>query len=94
MAVNPFDDDGAFLALVNDEGQYSLWPTFPVVPGGWTVAFGGPDGRQRQEVLDWIERTWTDLRPRSLRDRVAGRATDAATAGPASGPPDAPAHST
>ncbi|MFC9157343.1 MbtH family NRPS accessory protein, partial [Streptomyces bauhiniae] len=27
MATNPFEDDGAdYYVLVNDEGQYSLWP--------------------------------------------------------------------
>lgn len=64
MSINPFDDpDGAFFALVNDEGQYSLWPTFVPVPSGWTVEYG-PAGRQ--DCLDHIERTWTDMRPRSL----------------------------
>lgn len=72
MAKNPFDDDeGSFYALVNDEEQYSLWPTFKPVPGGWTVAFGGPDGRPRAEVLAWIDENWTDLRPKSLRDVIA-----------------------
>lgn len=29
--TNPFDDeDGSFLILVNDEGQYSVWPSFIV----------------------------------------------------------------
>ena len=64
MSTNPFDDpDGEFLALVNDEGQYSLWPTFVPVPAGWTVTHG-PAGRQ--ECLDHIETAWTDMRPRSL----------------------------
>lgn len=62
--TNPFEDaDGTFLALVNDEGQYSLWPTFVDVPAGWSTAFG-PAGRQ--ECLDHIESAWTDMRPRSL----------------------------
>ena len=75
MVTNPFDDsDGTFYALVNHEQQYSLWPTFQVVPDGWAVAYGDPTGGSRQEVLDWIERTWTDLRPRSLRDRITGHA--------------------
>jgi MbtH protein len=27
--TNPFEDeDGEFRVLVNDEGEYSLWPTF------------------------------------------------------------------
>ncbi|WP_130839251.1 MbtH family protein [Corynebacterium neomassiliense] len=72
MAKNPFDDDeGTFYALVNHEQQYSLWPTFKDVPGGWEIAFGGPDGAPRQEVLDFIENTWTDIRPKSLRDTIA-----------------------
>jgi MbtH protein len=64
MSTNPFDDaDGTFHALANDEGQYSLWPTFVPVPDGWTVQHGPA---ARQDCLDHIERHWTDLRPRSL----------------------------
>ncbi|MCD0453053.1 MbtH family protein [Actinocorallia sp. API 0066] len=85
MPQNPFDDDsGSFYALVNQEEQYSLWPTFKPVPGGWTVVFGGADGAPRQEVLAWIDRTWTDLRPKSLRDFIAeqdGVPQDAAPTG-------------
>ncbi|MBB3115881.1 MbtH family protein [Corynebacterium bovis] len=69
MAGNPFDDpDGTFYALVNDEGQYSLWPTFSPVPDGWTIAHGGPDGTTRDDALEFIDRTWTDMRPESLRN--------------------------
>jgi MbtH protein len=61
---NPFEhDDGVYLALVNDEGQYSLWPAFADVPAGWTIAH--PED-SRQACLDFIEETWTDMRPRSL----------------------------
>jgi len=61
---SPFDDDsGAFLALVNDEGQYSLWPAFAAVPAGWNVSL---DAASRQECLEHIGRSWTDLRPSSL----------------------------
>jgi MbtH protein len=64
MSTNPFDDDnGTFYALVNDEGQYSLWPTFVPVPDGWTVVHGPAS---RQECLDHIEANWTDMRPKSL----------------------------
>lgn len=71
MSANPFDDDsGSFYALVNREEQYSLWPTFTPVPDGWTIAYGGPDGRPRSEVIDWIDRTWTDMRPKSLREHM------------------------
>lgn len=64
MATNPFDDEnGTFYALVNEEGQYSLWPSFATVPAGWTVAHGA---RSRQSCLDHIEEQWTDMRPKSL----------------------------
>ncbi|MBQ1076208.1 MbtH family protein [Micromonospora sp. C31] len=62
--VNPFEDEnGTFLVLVNDEGQHCLWPVFAAVPAGWQATLG-PAGRQ--ECLDHIERTWTDIRPKSL----------------------------
>ena len=62
--TNPFDDEkGTFVVLTNDEGQYSHWPTFVDVPAGWTSVHG-PAGRQL--CLDYINETWTDMRPRSL----------------------------
>jgi MbtH protein len=64
---NPFDDaDAAFLVLVNQEGQYSLWPAFRAPPEGWSAV--GPRGA-RQACLDWIEAHWTDMRPASLRNK-------------------------
>jgi len=61
---NPFDDnDGTFLALVNEEGQYSLWPEFAEVSAGWRIAYSG--GR-KQDALAYIEENWTDMRPMSL----------------------------
>jgi MbtH protein len=63
--TNPFDEaDGRFYALVNHEGQYSLWPTFAEVPAGWRITFGEDS---RDACLDFIERSWTDLRPLSAR---------------------------
>src|ERR1700757_3671504 len=60
---NPFEGDGPFLVLVNDEGQYSLWPQFIDVPAGWRQT--GSQG-DRDTCLKWIEQTWTDMRPLSL----------------------------
>jgi MbtH protein len=78
LSNNPFDDqDGRFLVLVNDEEQYSLWPTFAAVPAGWTVVFGGPDGTDRDSALRYVDETWTDMRPRSLRERMNDAAADA-----------------
>jgi MbtH protein len=68
--ANPFDDEEArFLVLVNGEGQHSLWPAFAEVPGGWTVA--RPQDT-RQACLDYVERTWTDMRPRGLAAAMDG----------------------
>nr|WP_031464301.1 MbtH family protein [Sciscionella sp. SE31] len=65
--TNPFEaQDEEYLVLVNHEGQYSLWPQWCAVPGGWTVAYG-PD--ERAACLEYVERTWTDITPRS---RTAG----------------------
>ncbi|WP_326847143.1 MbtH family protein [Streptomyces kaniharaensis] len=62
--TNPFEDEEAtYLVLVNEENQHSLWPASLAVPAGWTVTHG-PAGRQ--DCLDHIENTWTDLRPASL----------------------------
>ncbi|MFE0423312.1 MbtH family protein [Streptomyces sp. NPDC058953] len=69
MSTNPFDDeDGRFYVVVNDEDQHSLWPLFAEVPAGWRVAFGEAS---RAECLEYVERNWTDLRPRSLREAMA-----------------------
>ena len=74
---NPFDDEnGTFLVLVNEENQHSLWPDFLDVPAGWVVA-NGPAGRA--ESLDFVERSWTDMRPvslvRALREQEQGNPT-------------------
>ncbi|MDT4990039.1 MAG: MbtH protein [Micromonosporaceae bacterium] len=62
---NPFDDpDAEYLVLVNDEDQHSLWPVFADVPAGWRVVL---DRSSRQDCLDYIEKNWTDMRPKSLR---------------------------
>jgi len=64
VTTNPFEDsDAKYFVLINDEGQHSLWPIFADVPDGWEIIFG-EDGRQ--ECLDFIEKNWTDMRPKSL----------------------------
>jgi MbtH protein len=67
--TNPFEDpDAQYLVLVNDEGQHSLWPVFVDVPAGWDVAFGQA---ARQDCLDYIEKSWVDMRPVSLIKAMA-----------------------
>ncbi|GAA4932564.1 MbtH protein [Nonomuraea thailandensis] len=68
--MNPFDDeDGTFLVLVNEERQHSLWPEHIEMPPGWEVALGASD---RPTCLDYIERTWTDMRPAGLSAQRGG----------------------
>jgi RimJ/RimL family protein N-acetyltransferase/uncharacterized protein YbdZ (MbtH family) len=61
----------SFLVVVNDEEQYSIWPSDREVPLGWrNTGFGGAE----EECLAHIESVWTDLRPASVRKKVgAGR---------------------
>ncbi|RSS83655.1 MbtH family protein [Streptomyces sp. WAC06614] len=81
--MNPFDDlDGTFLVLTNDEDQHSLWPAHIAVPAGWREAHPRAD---RATCLAWIETSWTDLRPRSLRAAEAAGAADVAAAAQVAG---------
>ncbi|MFD7529721.1 MULTISPECIES: MbtH family protein [unclassified Streptomyces] len=67
---NPFDDeDGTFLVLRNDEDQRSLWPDGLAIPAGWRDEYGPAS---RSECLGHIERTWTDMRPRSVAAALDG----------------------
>lgn len=76
--ANPFEDEeGDYLVLVNDEEQYSLWPSFHEIPAGWRAT--GPKGA-RAECLAWIDENWTDMRPKSLRDQMERDAAERAAA--------------
>jgi amino acid adenylation domain-containing protein len=60
------DDAVGHTVVVNDEGQFSVWPTELEVPAGWRP--GGHAG-DRQTCLAHIGREWQDMRPLSLRNR-------------------------
>jgi len=66
-----FDDpDQRFLVVINHEEQYSIWPTEREIPLGWSaVGFAGT----KVECLDHISQVWTDMRPKSLRERMEKR---------------------
>lgn len=69
--VNPFENEaGQYVVLVNQEGQYSLWPEWCDVPKGWTET--GPKGA-RKMCLDWIDVNWKDMRPNSLKEAMSGK---------------------
>ncbi|WP_086932866.1 MbtH family protein [Agarilytica rhodophyticola] len=58
------DENTVFLVVKNHEEQYSIWPEYKEVPGGWEAV--GKTGK-KQECLEYIETVWTDMRPLSLR---------------------------
>ena len=63
---NPFDDrDGAFVVLTNEQGQHSLWPAAAEIPAGWSIAC---QENGRQACIEYIDRNWTEIRPRTDAD--------------------------
>jgi MbtH protein len=63
--VDAYTIDGNFFtALINEEGQYSIWPAKKEIPAGWkSVGFNG----SKSEVSAYIDEQWVDMRPVSLR---------------------------
>ena len=57
-------DSLPYAVVVNDEEQYSIWQAGRDLPAGWR-----PDGftGTEDECLAYIDETWTDMRPASLR---------------------------
>lgn len=82
MSTSCFDrEDETFIVLVNHEEQYSIWPHWKAVPGGWK-AVEGVKG-DKKTVLEHVEKTWTDMRPLSLRkwmDEQSAKAAQSAAA--------------
>ncbi len=64
-------DTRTYLVVLNDEEQYSIWAAGREIPAGWTAE--GTQGT-REECLARIDQVWTDMRPRSLRERMAATA--------------------
>lgn len=61
------EDTTVYAVVYNHEWQYSVWPADREFPLGWKSAdFSGP----KQDCLDFIERVWVDMRPRSLREKM------------------------
>ena len=65
-------DQIVYKVVINQEEQYSIWPSDRESPLGWRDA--GKQG-PKQECLDYIKEVWTDMRPLSLRKQM-DRAAD------------------
>ena len=57
------DQDVVYKVVLNQEEQYSIWPADREVPAGWR--------EEGTECLAQIEKVWIDMRPLSLRRRLA-----------------------
>ncbi|WP_421109519.1 MbtH family protein [Streptomyces sp. NEAU-S77] len=60
-------DERQYRVVVNDEEQFSVWPGDRDLPAGWREE--GTRG-DRETCLAHIDRVWTDMRPRSLREAL------------------------
>ncbi len=62
------ETDRRYVAVLNDEEQYSIWWADRELPAGWRSS--GFEGT-RDECLAHIDEMWTDMRPLSLRRQMA-----------------------
>jgi len=68
--TNPFENEDAnYFVLINDEGQYSLWPIGIDIPAGWRTVHGPAI---RHACIEYTEEHWTDMRPNSLIKMMNG----------------------
>ena len=62
------EDNRTYKVVVNHEEQYSIWLADKENPLGWKDV--GKSGL-KQECLDHISEVWTDMKPLSLRNKMA-----------------------
>jgi len=65
------EDTTVYVVVINYEEQYSIWPKRKDIPTGWRAV--GKEGL-KPECLQYIDEVWTDMRPLSLRKRMAEQA--------------------
>jgi MbtH protein len=63
------EDPTSYKVVVSHEEQYSIWPAARARPLGWKDV--GKRGL-KAECLAYIKQVWTDMRPLSLRQQMAG----------------------
>ncbi|WP_327368066.1 MbtH family protein [Streptomyces sp. NBC_01217] len=67
-------DPTPYQVVVNDEEQHALWPARTEPPAGWRAeGFTGSE----EECMAHVDAVWPDIRPLSLRRRLAGAAEEA-----------------
>jgi MbtH protein len=68
MSKDDSEDMTIYKVVVNHEEQYSIWPADRENALGWNDV--GKSG-SKQECLGYITEVWTDMRPLSLRKKMA-----------------------
>jgi MbtH protein len=64
------EDQTIYKVVINHEEQYSIWPVDKENALGWRDA--GKTGL-KSECLEYIKEVWTDMRPLSLRQKMAAK---------------------
>jgi MbtH protein len=67
LVIHDEEDNSVYIVVVNHEEQYSIWLEYKEIPAGWVAV--GKRGN-KQDCLDYIKETWTDMRPLSLRKQM------------------------
>jgi uncharacterized protein YbdZ (MbtH family) len=68
MSREEEEDTTIYDVVMNHEEQYSIWPAHREMPRGWKAV--GKQGR-KPDCLAHIQEVWTDMRPLSLRKKMA-----------------------
>jgi len=68
------EDRAVYKVVINHEEQYSIWPADRENALGWKDAC---KTGSKDECLAYIKEVWTDMRPLSLRKRMAAAQQDA-----------------
>jgi len=71
------DNITLYNVVKNSEEQYSIWPANRPLPLGWTEV-GKP--ASKPDCLSYIEKVWTDMRPRSLREQMNSQQSSSSSA--------------
>jgi MbtH protein len=67
MGVEHKSSNNVFAVVANEEEQYSIWSAGSLPPVGWKLvdAYGA-----KEDCLAFINKTWIDMRPLSLRECI------------------------
>ena len=76
MSSDQQEAESVYIVLINHEEQYSLWPKHKAIPPGWQDV--GMEGT-REKCSQYVDEAWTDMRPKSLREKMDGAHRDPGT---------------